>query len=106
MDKHYLSPLFTPQSVVVFANQPAEGGEPLPPHAATLLRMLEAQPFTGTITRVDMHRSGTLADLAHMQADLALVALPPADIADARRGATTSSCSGPTPWGCSARVCS
>lgn len=83
MDKHYLTPLFTPQSMVVFANQPAEGGAALQAHTATLLQMLETQSFTGTITRVDMHRSGTLADLAHMQADLALIALPPTDIADA-----------------------
>ncbi|MFW9594719.1 MAG: CoA-binding protein, partial [Macromonas sp.] len=69
--------------MVVFANQPAEGGAALQAHTATLLQMLETQSFTGTITRVDMHRSGTLADLAHMQADLALIALPPTDIADA-----------------------
>ncbi len=82
MDKHYLAPLFTPRSVVVFAGD-AEKPDSLTPQARVLHQALAEQAFTGTLQHLDLHTSGTLADLAHARADLALIALPPAELAAA-----------------------
>ena len=82
MDKHFLTPLFSPASIAVFA-----GREEDPPsrttHARALLESLTAQRYTGTLTFVDIHTSGTLADLAQTRADLAVIALPAAEVAAA-----------------------
>ena len=82
MDKHYLTPLFTPQSIVVLAGDAARP-EALTPQARTLHQALRAQRFQGTLTFVDVHRSGTLAELAQAKADLALIALPPDEVGGA-----------------------
>ena len=82
MDKHYLTPLFTPESMVVFAGQ-AEQPDSLSPQSRALHDALRAQRFSGTLQFVDVHTSGTLADLAQTRADLAIIALPAADIAAA-----------------------
>nr|WP_315466235.1 bifunctional acetate--CoA ligase family protein/GNAT family N-acetyltransferase [uncultured Rhodoferax sp.] len=79
MEKHYLSPLFTPQSVIVFAGQ-VDAPEQLPPQARMLVGALQAQTFTGLIRFLDVHSTGTLADLAQSKADLAVIALPPQDL--------------------------
>lgn len=82
MDKHFLSPLLTPQSVVVFAG---EIGQPelLPAASRALVAALQAQEFTGTLRFLDIHSTGTLADLAQARADLAVIALPAQDMAAA-----------------------
>ncbi len=73
MDKHYLTPLFLPQSIAVFASGEAGAG-----HAQALQQALRAQRYEGTLTFLDIHNtSGTLADLAQAKADLAIIALPP-----------------------------
>ena len=82
MDKHYLTPLFSPTSIAVLAGQ-ADDPDSQTPQAKALHRALRAQRFAGTLTFVDIHASGTLADLASVQADLALIALPPAEVAAA-----------------------
>ena len=82
MDKHFLTPLFAPSSIVVFAGE-AEKPESQTPQARALHEALRAQRYTGTLTFIDIHASGTLADLAHAQADLALIALPPEELAGA-----------------------
>ena len=79
MDKHYLTPLFSPESIVVFAGQPEDVQTP-GSHAAALHAALRAQRYSGTITFLDINTSGTLADLAQSRADLAVIALPPAEI--------------------------
>ena len=79
MEKHYLSPLFTPQSVIVFAGQ-VDAPEQLPPQARMLVAALQAQTFTGLLRFLDIHSTGTLADLAQSRADLAVIALPPEDL--------------------------
>ena len=89
MDHHFLSPLFDPRSIVVFAGS---HGQPAPtPAAAALRRALPggASPaaapggFAGTVAWLDTAMSGTLAELANSRADLALIALPHADVAAA-----------------------
>lgn len=80
MDQHYLNPLFSPKSIVVFAGQ-ADDAEPLLPQARALHQALRAQIYSGTLRFLDIHTtSGTLADLAQTGADLAIIALPPADV--------------------------
>ncbi len=90
MDKHFLTPLFSPQSVVVFAgpaNDPAQT-----PHAHALHQALRAQRYSGTLQFLDIQTSGTLADLAQARADLAIIALPPQDVAAALEVAGRMAC--------------
>jgi acetyltransferase len=82
MDKHFLNPLFSPGSIVVFCGN-ADDPASQTPQARVLLAALKAQRFVGSITFLDIHVSGTLADLAQVTADLAVIALPPKDVAAA-----------------------
>jgi len=82
MDKHFLTPLFAPNSIAVFAGK-ADAPESQTPQAQVLHRALRAQRYTGTLVFLDIHFSGTLADLAHTQADLAIIALPADEVAAA-----------------------
>ena len=82
MDKHYLTPLFAPQAIVVLAGDP-EAPDSLTREARQLHQALRAQRFQGTLSFLDVRTSGTLADLAQARADLAIVALPPDQIAQA-----------------------
>ncbi|MEX8509642.1 MAG: GNAT family N-acetyltransferase [Leptothrix ochracea] len=93
MDHHFLTPLFSPSSVVVFAG-PQDQPEQQTPLARTLIRELQAQPFEGSLSFLDIKRQGTLADLVHSRADLALIALPPEQIAEALEIAGRIRCRG------------
>ena len=82
MDRHFLSPLFEPRSIVVFAGDP--DGMPPAPAASVLRRALQSgmqgnteAGFSGMVTWLDVAMTGTLAELASSRADLALIALPP-----------------------------
>ncbi len=91
MDKHYLTPLFAPQSIVVFGGQ--QDGDLGSTSLGDILRQaLQAQRYAGTVQYVDVHTSGTLADLAQAHADLALIALPPQDVAAALEVAGRMAC--------------
>jgi acetyltransferase len=79
MDKHYLTPLFAPQTVIVLAGD-ADRPEDLTPQARHLHQALRAQRFQGRLNFLDVHTSGTLADLAQAKADLAIVALAPKEL--------------------------
>lgn len=79
MDKHFLTPLFSPRSIAVLAGKPDDPAAQTA-QAQALHGALVAQRFAGTLTFLDMHYSGTLADLAHTQADLAIIAVPPAEV--------------------------
>lgn len=79
MDKHYLTSLFAPTSIAVLAGS-TDSPELLTPHAVTLHAALRAQKFKGTLQFLDVHTSGTLADLAQRRADLAVIALPAQDV--------------------------
>ncbi|MBI2748887.1 MAG: bifunctional acetate--CoA ligase family protein/GNAT family N-acetyltransferase [Burkholderiales bacterium] len=91
MDKHYLTPLFTPESVVVFVGR-VDDPSTQTVQAVALLEALRAQRFTGTLQFLDIHTSGTLADLAQARADLAIIALPPSDVASALELAGRMAC--------------
>ncbi|MEY4413468.1 MAG: hypothetical protein RIQ53_761 [Pseudomonadota bacterium] len=82
MDKHYLTPLFHPASIVVFAGDPAQD-PPTHAYARELLAALRSGGFQGPVTALDIHTTGTLADLAQSGADLALIALPKDELDEA-----------------------
>ena len=91
MDKHYLTPLFTPESVVVFAGRLDEPNTQTA-QAVALIEALRAQRFTGTLQFLDIQTTGTLADLAQTKADLAIIALADKDIAPALELAGRMAC--------------
>ena len=91
MDKHYLTPLFTPESVVVFAGRLDEP-DTQTAQAVALIEALRAQRFTGTLQFLDIQTTGTLADLAQAKADLAIIALADKDIAPALELAGRMAC--------------
>ncbi len=82
MEKHYLTPLFAPESIIVFAGD-TDRPESLTSQARALVQSLKSQTFSGTLRFLDIHSSGTLADLAQARADLAIIALPPTDVSSA-----------------------
>jgi acetyltransferase len=84
VDRHFLTPLFDPRSIVVFAGDP-DGLAPTPA-AHALRRTLAANTpadgtagYGGLVTWLDITMTGTLADLASSRADLALIALASED---------------------------
>ena len=91
MDKHYLTPLFCPESIAVFAGQ-ADAPESLTPQALALHAALRAQRYTGILRFLDINTSGTLADLAQARADLAIIALPSENVAAALEIAGRMAC--------------
>ncbi|MBL8286388.1 MAG: bifunctional acetate--CoA ligase family protein/GNAT family N-acetyltransferase [Rubrivivax sp.] len=79
MDKHYLTPLFSPASIVVFAG-PADDPGRQTREARALRAALAEHPGAQAPLYLDVQTSGTLADLAQARADLAIIALPPAEL--------------------------
>ncbi len=78
MDRHFLTPLFNPRSLVVFAGDPDAEAPTREARAlrAALLEGPAEQRFSGPITWLDITTTGTLAELASSRADLAIIALP------------------------------
>jgi acetyltransferase len=74
VDRHFLTPLFNPSSVLVFAGAP--GTEPPTREASALRQALAGGSFQGAVTWLDIATTGTLGELAGARADLALIALP------------------------------
>ncbi len=91
MDKHYLTSLFQPTSIAVFAGS-SDDPESHTSQAKILRENIRAQQFKGRISFFDIHTSGTLADLAQAKSDLAIIALPPADVAAALELAGSMAC--------------
>ncbi|MGJ7536498.1 MULTISPECIES: bifunctional acetate--CoA ligase family protein/GNAT family N-acetyltransferase [unclassified Variovorax] len=82
MDKHFLTPLFAPASIVAFVGHADDpGGQP--PAGRTLREAFRADRFDGTLRFLDVRTKGTLEELAQTHADLALIALAPRDVAAA-----------------------
>lgn len=84
MDRHFLTPLFEPRSLVVFAGDP--DAAPPTPMAGLLRRALqesEGAGYGGQVTWLDIAMTGRLADLATARADLCLIALPHEQVAAA-----------------------
>jgi len=82
MDKHFLTSLFSPNSIVVFAGKPDDPASQTA-QARILHQAITAQQYAGKLVFLDIHASGTLADLANTHADLAIIALPPDEVAAA-----------------------
>lgn len=75
MDKHYLTPLFSPRSIVVFAGNP-DAPDTQTAQARLVVEQLRAGGFAGPVTYLDIGMSGTLSELAQSRSDLAIIALP------------------------------
>ena len=91
MDKHYLQPLLEPEVIVVFAARHADPNDQTAQGRA-LTEAIRAQRFTGQIRFLDIGFTGTLAELSKTRADLAVIALPPRDIAAALEVAGRMTC--------------
>jgi len=82
MEKHYLTPLFSPRSIVVLAHQPA-----LPDVDDTCgllaLKNIRASGYAGRLEFLDPGSEGALAGLAQSAPDLVLLALPEKELAAA-----------------------
>ncbi len=86
VDRHFLTPLFNPRSIIAFAGDP--GAEPATSEARALRLALTEGGYAGALTWLDIGTggtggtggssgtTGTLAELAASRADLALIALP------------------------------
>ena len=75
MDKHYLSYLFQPKSIVVFvgdADDPVRSS----PFAKGLAEDLNAQKFKGSIQYFNIYAPDTLLELGKLKAELAIITLP------------------------------
>ena len=82
MDKHFLTPLFSPKSIVVFAGKIDDPASQTL-QAQALHQALVAQRFAGSLVFLDINSIGTLADLAHTHADLAIIAMPANEVVSA-----------------------
>jgi acetyltransferase len=82
MDKHFLTPLFAPASIVAFVGH-ADDPSGQTPAGRTLREAFRADRFDGTLRFLDVRTKGTLEELAQTHADLALIALAPRDVAAA-----------------------
>ncbi len=89
MDKHYLRPLFHPESIVVFGSADGqEGGSAV----VSVQQALRQGNYKGRLQFVDMQTTGTLGELSHANADLAVIALPAQQAADALELAARMGC--------------
>ena len=69
MDKHYLTPLFAPQSIAVFAGRSDDEASQTR-QARQLHAALRAQRYAGELHFFDIATSGTLGDLAQDHASI------------------------------------
>ncbi|WP_424195308.1 bifunctional acetate--CoA ligase family protein/GNAT family N-acetyltransferase [Ampullimonas aquatilis] len=79
MNSHYLTALFNPASIVVFPGGNVNNDEPTELGQIVLNRLHEGG-YAGQITVLNIHTSGTLADLTNARADLALIATRPEEV--------------------------
>jgi len=91
MDTHFLTPLFMPRSVVVFAG-PADDPARQTRQARVLRAALEAAPGANPPQFLHGDTTGTLGELARSRADLAIIALPTEEIAAALEVAGRIAC--------------
>ena len=91
MDDHFLTPLFMPRSVVVFAGPPDEP-ERQTRQARVLRAALAAAPGPHPPQFLHGDTTGTLGELARSRADLAVIALPADEIAAALEVAGRIAC--------------
>jgi acetyltransferase len=91
MDTHFLTPLFSPRSVVVFAGPPDDPARQTA-QARALRAALELAPGASPPQFLHGETTGTLGELARSRADLAILALPVEEIAAALEVAGRIAC--------------
>jgi acetyltransferase len=74
VDLHFLTPLFQPRSIVVFAGDPDAPSAPTK-QARAVIDQMRGGGYEGIVTFLDIAGTGSLADLASARADLAILAL-------------------------------
>ncbi|RJG01065.1 bifunctional acetate--CoA ligase family protein/GNAT family N-acetyltransferase [Noviherbaspirillum sedimenti] len=82
MEKHYLTPLFSPRSIVVLTHT-AELPETSSACGQLALQNLRESGYSGRLEFLDIGAEGVLAGPAQSAPDLALIALPDADLTTA-----------------------
>ena len=90
MDKHYLSYLFTPKSIAVFTGAPRDGQGI--DYSQALTEALGAQVFKGVVQYLDIYSPDTVLELGQVQAELAVLAVPPSDMLGALEMAARIKC--------------
>jgi acetyltransferase len=79
VDRHFLNPLFEPRSLALLAGDEDSAWPP----ARLLRRAIADSGCTLPMQWLDTRTTGTLGELASTRADLAVIALPPAEVAAA-----------------------
>ena len=94
MDQHFLTPLFAPASIIVFAGTEEErANDPAFRDAASLCEAFSLQDYKGKVFHLDVDTSeGSLSDLIHSGSDLAIIALPPEEALAALEAAGRMRC--------------
>ena len=94
MDQHFLTPLFAPASIIVFAGTEEErANDPAFRDAASLCEAFSLQEYKGKVFHLDVDTSeGSLSDLIHSGSDLAIIALPPEEALAALEAAGRMRC--------------
>ncbi len=82
MEKHYLTPLLSPRSIIVFARHP-DSPDAADASGQLAVRHLREAGYAGRLDFVDPGIDGAFASLAQSSPDLAIIALPAAAMADA-----------------------
>ncbi|TCS39265.1 acetyltransferase [Paucimonas lemoignei] len=82
MEKHYLTPLFSPRSIVVLARKP-DMPDAADAFGQIAVRHIRESGYAGRLEFLDTGVEGALASLTHTSPDLALISLPPAELATA-----------------------
>ena len=82
MDKHYLTALFAPTSIIVFAGKP-DAPDQQTAYGRGITAQMRASGFAGPVTFLDIDVRGTLGELAQSHADLAIIALSDNELAGA-----------------------
>jgi len=75
MDRHYLNPLFSPRSIVVFAGD-ENAPETQTAYGRQITEQLRNGGYGGPVTFLAIGMTGTLSELAQSKSDLAIIALP------------------------------
>lgn len=82
MDKHYLSYLFQPKSIVVFVGD-VDDSTRSSPFSRDFVQDLNAQKFKGALQYLNIYAPDTLLALGNLKAELAIISLPQKDIVTA-----------------------
>jgi acetyltransferase len=79
MEKHYLTPLFSPRSIVVLARKP-DAPDATDAYGQLAVRNIRESGYAGRLEFLDFGAEGALAALTHTSPDLTVITLPVEDL--------------------------